>query len=153
VNAEDLKRSVNRLAGFVTGALALLGAIKTLIETSSGRSFELRQLAFYVGAAAWLMLIGAIPGLLVYEFVKAILGVKSPAGRYGAAIAGLVVTMLFPIAGVLLGVAFDYDGTDNIGRNGFAISGLIALVVGVWLWRHGRTEKAENASAERANPS
>lgn len=145
---------LDTVAAVVTGAVAALGAGKTLYEVVSGESLGLQEVAYYLGEAAFIVYggilggilasaIGAIPLLLLLFLVGLVLDEKH--SRAMELTAGALSGALALAGG--LGVmwylatqpsAFDYEQEAALGRGLTAVAGVAVLGGGVYLWRHLR---------------
>ena len=58
--------SVGKLFALITGAIYVLGFLKSILSVGTGEEFSLQQLAFYVGNVAIFVYISVIAGGLLW---------------------------------------------------------------------------------------
>ena len=140
-------KHIKLIIGSITAGVAALGVIKSLLEASLGGEFSLQQVGFYMGAAAFLLWIAIFVAGLVAGVIMAIIGwlTKDPSDSVV-----LVIFAIGAVAGVTLalqvlfaGYLFDYEGTDDFGRAGIAIVGLIAVVAGAYFFVKAKNKEPE----------
>lgn len=142
----------------LTGAIGVVGTLKTLTSAVSGIELSPQQFAFYLGGASIAVYfaagVGAIGFTLGYWIVNGARALgggsessDSVAVGTGAVVGG--VAALFMLITLLdAGVIFDYNGADAIGRAFSALVGVVVVGGGLWYFWKGRPAATEAAPRE-----
>ena len=134
--------SVGKLFALITGAISVLGFLKSILSVGTGEEFSLQQLAFYVGNVAIFVYISVIAGGLLGGLADEVIGKQAPnAVLWVWGLSSVAIAVLL----VLSGAGYGYGDLDAFGTGAVALLGLAALAGGVWAWRHFSAKEAPAA--------
>lgn len=125
--------SSSAIFGAVSGGIAVLGVLKTILETASGESFNLQKVAFYVALAAFVIYI--VLGV-VFTATSALASSEAFADENTALIVGAIVGGALGVYLVLSADWVSYEDNGPGGRAAGAIMGIIVVVGSVFIWNH-----------------
>jgi len=135
-----MKDHAHLIWGLLLGAIAALGAIKTIVELSAGSEFSLQRVAFFIGTAAVSIYLSA--GMAAFATGALVTLIGFLIGHDSAQKYLMIPILVITLAGGFLFVAyaatvfnFGYQQLDPILRGILALIGLVAIAGTIYMFR------------------